>query len=105
MALSRVVTDDAGAITAAMAMLSRLGHRTVGRVTGPADLVHTAARDATMRASGDPLHMAVRIVEADYSADAGRRAARRLLAGTPAPTAIVFDDDVRRGSTGPALLS
>jgi DNA-binding LacI/PurR family transcriptional regulator len=64
------------------------------RVTGPADLVHTAERDAAMRESGDRLHMAVLIVEADYSAEAGCRAARRLLGGTPAPTAIVFDDDV-----------
>jgi DNA-binding LacI/PurR family transcriptional regulator len=38
--------------------------------------------------------MDVRIVEADYSAEAGCRAARRLLAGSPAPTAIVFDNDV-----------
>jgi DNA-binding LacI/PurR family transcriptional regulator len=93
-ALSRVVTDDAGAISAAMAMLSRLGHRTVGRVTGPADLVHTAERDAAMRESAGRLRMAVRIVEADYSAEAGCRAARHLLAGIPAPTAIVFDNDV-----------
>ena len=92
--LSSVVTDDAGAMTAAMGMLARLGHRTVGRVTGPADLVHTAERDAAMRASGERLHVSVRIVEADYSAEAGARAARRLLSGTPAPTAIVFDNDV-----------
>jgi DNA-binding LacI/PurR family transcriptional regulator len=92
--LSRAVTDDAGAMTAAMAMLARLGHRTVGRVTGPAGLVHTAEKDAAMREAGERLRMAVRIVEADYSAEAGCRAARRLLAGNPAPTAIVFDNDV-----------
>jgi DNA-binding LacI/PurR family transcriptional regulator len=36
----------------------------------------------------------VRIVEADYSAAAGVRMARQLLAADPAPTAIVFDNDV-----------
>ena len=67
-----------------------------------------------MRAGGERLGMAVRIVEADYSAEAGARAARRLLvtvgravrdvlAGAPSrqyagpPIRIL-----RRGSTGPA---
>lgn len=38
--------------------------------------------------------MRVRIVEADYSAEAGVRAMRELLAGTPTPTAVIFDNDV-----------
>ncbi len=36
----------------------------------------------------------MRIVEADYTAEAGARAARELLARPPKPTAIVFDNDV-----------
>lgn len=92
--LSSVVTDNTGAISAAMRLLGELGHRTIGRVSGPAELLHTAERTAAMRACGERLHIDVRIVEADYSAEAGVRAAHRLLAGPGAPTAIVFDNDV-----------
>jgi DNA-binding LacI/PurR family transcriptional regulator len=93
-ALSSVVTDNAGAISAAMALLGELGHRAVGRVSGPADLLHTAERSAAMRTCGQRLRVQVRITEADYSAEAGVRAARRLLAAADPPTAIVFDNDV-----------
>jgi DNA-binding LacI/PurR family transcriptional regulator len=93
-ALSSVVADNAGAIHAAMALLGELGHRAIGRVSGPVELTHTAERSAAMRAGGERLAVHVRIVEADYSAEAGARAARQLLAEAPAPTAIVFDNDV-----------
>jgi DNA-binding LacI/PurR family transcriptional regulator len=93
-ALTSVVTDDAGAIDAAVELLGGLGHRIIGRVSGPADLVHTAERSEAMRAAGNRLGIQVRIVEADYSAQAGVRGARELLADRPAPTAVVFDNDV-----------
>jgi DNA-binding LacI/PurR family transcriptional regulator len=89
-----VVTDDVRAMSAAVELLASLGHRVVGRVSGPAELVHTAERTAGMRAAGARLGVEVRIVEADYTAEAGARAARELLAGSPTPTAIVFDNDV-----------
>ena len=47
-----------------------------------------------MHESGRRLGVRVRIVEADYSAQAGIRAVRELLAAEPAPTAVVFDNDV-----------
>ncbi|GAA2524571.1 LacI family DNA-binding transcriptional regulator [Winogradskya humida] len=90
----KVVTDDAGAMTAAMQLLASLGHTTVGRVSGPADLVHTAERSSAMLRAGKEHGVTVRIVEADYSASAGIRGARELLAATPAPTAVIFDNDV-----------
>jgi DNA-binding LacI/PurR family transcriptional regulator len=93
-ALTSVVTDDAGAMTAVMELLVALGHRVVGRVSGPAELVHTADRSAAMRESGRRLGVQVRIVEADYTAEAGVRSTRELLAAAPAPTAVVFDNDV-----------
>jgi DNA-binding LacI/PurR family transcriptional regulator len=93
-ALSSVVSDNSGAISAAMRLLRDLGHRRIGRVSGPAELVHTAERSATMLECGQRLRVHVRIVEADYSAEAGVRAARRLLAEADPPTAIVFDNDV-----------
>ncbi len=91
---AKVVTDDAGAMTTAIETLSGLGHRVVGRVSGPADLVHTAERTAAIRAAAERRGVAVRIVEGDYSAEGGVRALRELLASSPAPTAIVFDNDV-----------
>lgn len=91
---AKVVTDDAGAMTAAIEMLASLGHAVIGRVSGPADLVHTTERSVAMRAAGERHGILVRIVEADYSAEAGVRALRELLAGDPPPTAVVFDNDV-----------
>ncbi|HEY0000831.1 MAG TPA: substrate-binding domain-containing protein [Actinoplanes sp.] len=93
-AFHKVVTDDAGAMTAAMDMLASLGHRVVGRVSGPAGLVHTSERSAAMRAAGERHDIVVHIVEGDYRKDAGVRGIRELLAGGPAPTAVVFDNDV-----------
>ncbi len=90
----RVVTDDAGAMTTAVAMLADLGHRVIGRVSGPADLVHTAERSAAMHAAAARHDVRVRIVEGDYGAQAGVRGVRELLAGEPRPTAVVFDNDV-----------
>ncbi|TDB75331.1 LacI family transcriptional regulator [Micromonospora sp. KC723] len=92
--LSGVVTDDAGAMAAAVDLLVTLEHRVIGRVSGPAELVHTAERTAAMHAAAERLGLQVRIVEADYSAEGGVRATRELLAGRPAPTAVIFDNDV-----------
>jgi DNA-binding LacI/PurR family transcriptional regulator len=93
-ALTSVVTDDAGAMSAALELLAALGHRIVGRVSGPADLVHTAERSAAMVDTGHRLGLDVRTVEADYSAQAGVRGARELLAAGPPPTAVIFDNDL-----------
>jgi DNA-binding LacI/PurR family transcriptional regulator len=93
-AFTGVVTDDETAMTTAMDLLAGLGHRVIGRVSGPASLVHTAERTAAMRAAAARLGVEALVAEADYSAASGVRGARELLAATPAPTAIVFDNDV-----------
>ncbi|MEU4218988.1 substrate-binding domain-containing protein [Actinoplanes sp. NPDC026623] len=93
-AFAKVLTDDAGAMTAAVDMLASLGHRSIGRVSGPADMVHTTERSEAMRSAGERLGIRVRIVEGDYSAEDGVRGVRDLLAGERPPTAIVFDNDV-----------
>ena len=80
-AFHRVITDDGGAMTAAMEMLAGLGHTVVGRVTGPAEFVHTAERSAAMLDAGRGYGIEVRLIEADYSAEAGRRGIVELLAG------------------------
>jgi DNA-binding LacI/PurR family transcriptional regulator len=90
----RVVTDDTGATTVAVEMLAGLGHRVIGRVSGPADLVHTAERTAGMHAAAARHDVLVHIVEGDYGPEAGVRGVRTLLEADPPPTAVVFDNDV-----------
>jgi DNA-binding LacI/PurR family transcriptional regulator len=90
----RVVTDDYGAMTAAMEMLVELGHSVIGRVSGPADLVHTAERSAAMGDAAERHGVRIRSVESDYSPEGGVRGLRELLSGHPSPTAVIFDNDV-----------
>jgi DNA-binding LacI/PurR family transcriptional regulator len=85
-----VITDDGRALTDALNVLKDLGHRVVGRVSGPAALGHTAERTAAAQAHD----LTVLVVEGDYSAASGVRGLRALLAADPAPTAVVFDNDV-----------
>ncbi|AEV83839.1 ABC transporter substrate-binding protein [Actinoplanes sp. SE50] len=101
---AKVVTDDAGAMTTAIAALTALGHRVIGRVSGPADLVHTAERTAAIRAAAAGRGVTVRIAEGDYTAEGGVRALRSLLASAPPPTAIVFDNDVMAVAAEQELL-
>ncbi len=93
-AFSSVVTDDAGAVRTALRFLASLGHRVVGRISGPADLVHTSERTAGMLEEARAAGLDVRLVEADYTAARGTAAARELLAVPDPPTALVFDNDV-----------
>ncbi|WP_337063110.1 LacI family DNA-binding transcriptional regulator [Kineococcus sp. G2] len=112
---SSVVTDDAGAMRAALRLLASLGHRVVGRVAGPGELVHTQERTAGMREEAVRSGLDVRCVEADYTAARGVAAARELLGSPVAPTALVFDNDVmavaatedlaRRGVDVPGAVS
>lgn len=82
-----VWSDTAAAATAVLEHLAGLGHRRIARVSGPAEFVHTAARDAVFQ-RGD-----VRVVRGDYTGAAGARLTRELLSDSP-PTAIVYDNDV-----------
>ncbi|MEV0903096.1 substrate-binding domain-containing protein [Actinoplanes sp. NPDC049802] len=90
----RVVTDDAGAMTVAVEVLAGLGHRVIGRVSGPADLVHTADRTAAMFEAAARHGVEARIVEGDYGAESGVSGVQQLLAAAPPPTAVIFDNDV-----------
>ncbi|MCI2237035.1 substrate-binding domain-containing protein [Kineococcus sp. TRM81007] len=112
---SSVVTDDAGAMRAALRFLASLGHRVVGRVAGPGELVHTQERNTGMLEEAERSGLDVRCVEADYTAARGVAAMRELLDSPAAPTALVFDNDVmavaatedlvRRGVDVPGAVS
>ncbi|MEU4689473.1 substrate-binding domain-containing protein [Actinoplanes sp. NPDC023714] len=111
----RVLTDDAAAMAAAVESLIERGHRTIGRVSGPATLVHTAERSAAISAAAQTHGVRITEVEGDYGAESGVAGIRALLAADPAPTAVVFDNDVmavaaqqeltRAGVSGISLLA
>jgi DNA-binding LacI/PurR family transcriptional regulator len=89
-----VWTDDAAATVEAVRYLAALGHRRIARVSGPAELGHSAIRTRAFADTAAELGLSAQTVVADFSADQGSRACRTLLLSTERPTAIVFDNDI-----------
>ncbi|MFF0223257.1 LacI family DNA-binding transcriptional regulator [Streptomyces sp. NPDC004629] len=89
-----VWTDDAAATVEAVRYLAALGHRRVARVSGPAELGHSAIRTKAFTDTASDLGLQAQTVVADFSADQGSRACRTLLLSAERPTAIVFDNDL-----------
>jgi DNA-binding LacI/PurR family transcriptional regulator len=91
--VSSVHVDDDAAARAVVEGLHHLGHRHLGRVSGPRRLWHTARRDEAFADECAQRGMTVRTLEGDYTEEAGGRLTRELLgAGLPI-TALVFDND------------
>ncbi|MBK4348464.1 LacI family DNA-binding transcriptional regulator [Lacisediminihabitans changchengi] len=86
--------DNYGAMFVAVRYLVGLGHRVIGRVGGPADLQHTAARTRAFRDAIDEAGATGLVVDADYSVAAGESATAALLASLPDATAIIYDNDL-----------
>ncbi|GAB3808215.1 substrate-binding domain-containing protein [Humibacter antri] len=78
----------------AVQQLVQLGHRAIGRVSGPERLVHTQARAVAfadaMAAAGAAPSTAI----GDYSGASGAAAILQLLESPQPPTAVIFDNDV-----------
>jgi DNA-binding LacI/PurR family transcriptional regulator len=90
-----VWSDDAAAVAEAVEYLFALGHRTIARVGGPADLLHTAIRTEAFAAVCGRLGVRHAVtVPSDYSDEEGSRATRRLLSSGGRPTAIIYDNDI-----------
>jgi DNA-binding LacI/PurR family transcriptional regulator len=90
-----VWSDDAAAITQAVEYLTALGHDRIARVSGLPTLLHTDLRNkafAAICARRSVEHVAT--ISTDYTGEDGRRATRRLLSNAPAPTAIIYDNDI-----------
>jgi len=93
--LPGVWSDDRAAITSVVEYLAALGHRRIARVAGMPELWHTDARTEALAAAAPKLGLVeVTTIHTDYSGDEGARATRTLLANRPAPTAIIYDNDV-----------
>ncbi|PRX91750.1 LacI family DNA-binding transcriptional regulator [Allonocardiopsis opalescens] len=92
--IASVWVDERVGMREAVEYLAALGHRSIARVTGIPDFVHTRARTDTFLTVAGELGMAARCVEADYTGAAGARATRRLLTAADRPSAIIYDNDV-----------
>lgn len=92
--LPGIWSDEGGAMTAVVEYLAALGHRRIARVAGLTQLWHTQLRTEALDAAAERLGLAVTTVNTDYTGEAGASATRALLARRPAPTAIIYDNDV-----------
>ncbi|MFD0803762.1 LacI family DNA-binding transcriptional regulator, partial [Streptomonospora algeriensis] len=90
-----VWSDDGGCMRRAVEHLAGLGHRRIGRVAGPEDLVHTGARTAALVESAYEHGLQPPpVVHTDYTGESGAQATRELLSGPEPPSALVYDNDV-----------
>jgi DNA-binding LacI/PurR family transcriptional regulator len=91
---SIVEVDNGFAMRTAVDFLVSLGHQVIGRVSGPAALLHTQARtqafDAAVREAG----VTGWSVEGDYRARSGADRTRELLDRDPTPSALIYDNDI-----------
>ncbi|MFK4065535.1 LacI family DNA-binding transcriptional regulator [Streptomyces sp. NPDC029674] len=88
-------TDDTTAVTEAVRYLAALGHRSIARVGGAAELGHSAIRRAAFTAAMAGLGLPEGPQPAtDFSGEAGARATRSLLTAVHRPTAIIYDNDL-----------
>ncbi len=92
---SALGVDDAPGVAAAVRHLVELGHRRIAHVSGPLTMVHGSSRrlawSNALREAGLPDDLCV---EADFSAESGAAATRRLLDLDTPPTAIVYANDL-----------
>ncbi len=101
MGVSSVHIDNARAAADVMDYLYRLGHKTIGIITGhmrgPINRDRLSGVEASAARHGRLKDL--RVVSGDYSIEAGTELATRLLKDTPRPTAIFcFSDDMAFGA-------
>lgn len=88
-------TDDTTAVTEAVRYLAALGHRSIARVGGTAELGHSVIRGTAFTSAMADLGLPEgRQLATDFSGEAGARATRSLLAAAERPTAIIYDNDL-----------
>lgn len=91
-----VVADNAGGARAVIQALVRLGHRSIGVISGPPLLTTTRDRLKGCRSALDEAGLSLpgaHIVEADFSRDGGLAAAQELIDRVPGLTAIFALND------------
>jgi DNA-binding LacI/PurR family transcriptional regulator len=89
-----VRTDDFTAMSDAVSQLAELGHRTIGRVSGPTRLFHTRARTEAFNSVAAARGISGILLEGDYTAIRGAEATNELLNLPEPPSAIIYDNDI-----------
>lgn len=92
--ITSVVVDNYGAMMDAVTFLGDLGHRCIGRVSGPSEFIHTRSRGMAFAAAATKIGFTGHLVVGDYSRSSGERATATLLDLDRRPTAIVYDNDI-----------
>jgi len=93
--ITSVGIDETAAAADATAVLTRLGHRRIAHIMGPAGINTTARREgyrAALRAAGLPVIEAME-KEGENTVESGIAAARELLAGESRPSGIFCAND------------
>jgi DNA-binding LacI/PurR family transcriptional regulator len=91
---SIVEVDNGSAMLTAVDFLVGLGHRVIGRVSGPVDLLHTRSRTMAFDTAAEQAGIKGWSVEGDYGAKSGADCTRELLSRDPIPSALIYDNDV-----------
>jgi DNA-binding LacI/PurR family transcriptional regulator len=92
--VTAVRVDNYGAMRDAVRALTSLGHRRIGRVSGPLNLLHSKARASAFDSAVREAGAEGSTVEGDYSEPSGADGTRTLLGAGSPPTAIVYDNDM-----------
>lgn len=86
--------DNFEAVTLAVHYAVGLGHRRIGRLAGPPQLVHTGVRANSFAEAVTANGATAQTVTGDYSEQSGFDGTRELLSGPERPTMILFDNDL-----------
>ncbi|HVX07632.1 substrate-binding domain-containing protein [Humibacter sp.] len=90
--LPTIDVDNVQAMNDAVAYLVGLGHRRIGRVAGPEELVHTKERTVAFVRALDVYGVQGATADGDYGEGGGAAATRDLLTAAEPPTAIIYDN-------------
>ena len=85
---------DAERSTQIVEHLVRLGHRRIDRVAGPPAFAHTQERTRAFREALAKAGAKGTFISTDYSPQRAAAATKKLLKRSPAPTAMVYDNDI-----------
>ncbi|YCK81304.1 substrate-binding domain-containing protein [Arthrobacter sp. D3-18] len=91
---SLVDVDNSGGMEMAVNYLSGLGHKIIGRVSGPAHLHHTKSRSVAFDQALERRGVTGLSVEGDYSAASGDLRTREILSVSTPPTAVIYDNSM-----------
>jgi len=92
--VTAVRVDNYGAMLDAVRSLTGLGHRRIGRVSGPLRLMHSKSRSRAFDTAVREAAAEGTTVEGDYTEASGAEGTRALVTGPSAPTAIIYDNDM-----------